>query len=134
MYITSDLFGGTPLHNRGETTTSTYWATMTESPHTVCLGKRRRNEDEDAQPSSYASRSINCLYNQTDSLQARPPTTNIARPAYPSPQHVTQPRPPLLRLLPAINVLYLGPPTRQTNEALQSEGHTRQVNLTPHGH
>jgi hypothetical protein len=66
MYITTDLFGGTPLHNRCDTTTSTYWATMTDAPHTACLGKRRRTDDEDA-PGSYASRPSNRQYKQTDS-------------------------------------------------------------------
>jgi hypothetical protein len=59
MYITSELFGGSSTHNYRDSAPSTYWATMTDSPHTAGLGKRKRLDGEEAsstygcQPNDY---------------------------------------------------------------------------------
>jgi hypothetical protein len=53
MYITPDLFGGTP-RSQQETNTSNCWASMADSQHAAGLGKRKRHDAADGS-SAYES-------------------------------------------------------------------------------
>jgi hypothetical protein len=82
VYITSDLFGGASTHNFEDTAASTHWTSMTDSPHTAGLGKRKRLEGDDG-PSLYGnytssfsdttanSKSSNCMHQQRSSPSSR---------------------------------------------------------------
>ncbi|KAF1911602.1 hypothetical protein BDU57DRAFT_524173 [Ampelomyces quisqualis] len=53
MYITSELFGGSSTRNYRDPATSTYWTTMTDSPHPAGLGKRKRHDAEEASSTNH---------------------------------------------------------------------------------
>lgn len=47
VYITSDLFSGPSAQHLRDTAASMHWTSMTDSPHTAGLGKRKRLEGDD---------------------------------------------------------------------------------------
>jgi hypothetical protein len=82
MYITSDLFGGTPSHTRNDTNIWNQCTVMADSTHTASLGKRKRLEGEDPSSRYEASQHIephalangfgsSCIYQQKPSPASR---------------------------------------------------------------
>lgn len=67
MYITSDLFGGHTTGNRPDATTSTFWNTMSDLPHSAGLGKRKRHETAEEGPNTCGGRPIVRGNNEADS-------------------------------------------------------------------